>query len=345
MKQCNVIGIDLAKNIFQACIINKEGKILLNKAMKRNRLKQWLTNQEISIVAMESCGGSNDWGRFAKSLGHHVMIIPPKQVKPYRNGQKTDANDAIAIAVASRAANIRPARMLNIEQQNLQSIERMRDIINKQKLQISNQLRGLLLEFGIVINKTVVAFKAAIPLVLEDAENPLSAVMRESVYRLWQLYLRLEEDFDALDKSLKQLAENDEECQRLMKLEGVGPISAVRLKVQLGHGEHFRSGRQAAACIGATPKQHSSGGRVVLGTVGKASCDRPLRSCLFLGARSAVSQLKRREPKNEKEVWLKALIERRGINCSAMALVNKTIRTAYAMLKTGGEYRVNQLAA
>jgi len=339
MKHCNVIGIDLAKNIFQVCIINKEGKILFNKTMKREPLKNWLANQTQALVAMESCGSSNYWGRFAKSLGHQVMLIPPRQVKPYRNGQKTDANDAVAIAVASQAANIQPSRLLNIEQQNLQTTERMRDMVNKQKLQISNQLRGLLLEYGIVINKTEREFRARIPAILEDADNDLSAVVRENLYCLWQLYLRLDEDYNGLDRSLRKLAEQDDECQRLMKLESVGPISAVRLKVQLGHGEHFKSGRQASACVGATPKQHSSGGKVKLGAVGKASCDRPLRSCLFLGARAVVSKLKKREPKNAKEAWLKALIERRGVNCSAMALVNKTIRTAYAMLKTGSEYR------
>ena len=235
---------------------------------------------------MESCGGAHYWARFAKSLGHQVMPIPPKQVKPFRTGQKTDANDAIAIAVASRAPNIKPARVLSIEEQGLQSVGKMRDLLDKQKLQLSNQVRGLLLEFGIIINKSVKSFKARIPEILEDGENQLPMPMRQSINTMWQLYSRLEDDFQVINNDLMQLTEQDKECKKLMKLEGVGPITSMRLKIQLGSGEHFKSSRQVSACIGLTPKQHSSGGKVQLGSVGKSSCDKPLRSCLFFGGKS-----------------------------------------------------------
>ena len=345
MNKYNVIAIDLAKNIFQVCIMNRDSKILLNKAMKRNELKEWLAIQAISLVAMESCGGASYWARLAVSLGHEVMMIPPRQVKPFRTGQKTDANDAIAIAVASRAPNIKPARYLTIEQQGLQSIEKMRDMLDKQKLQLSNQIRGLLLEFGIIINKSVSSFKQRLPEIVEDAENELSVAMRQTLFQMWELYTQLGKEFEVIDKQLRQLCGQDEDCKRLMQLEGVGPISAVRLKLQLAHGEHFQNGRQASACIGLTPKQHSSGGKTKIGSISKVSCDRPLRSCLFLGARSVVSKLKNRPAKTEKERWLKALIERRGINCAAIALANKTVRTAYALLKNDTDYKPMLIAA
>ena len=187
MEQCNVIAIDLAKDIFQVCIMTAKGKIIFNKAMNRAKLKEWLAKQKLSLVAMESCGGAHYWARFSQSLGHQVMPIPPKQVRPFRTGQKTDANDAIAIAVASRAANIKPARVLSIEQQGLQSIAKMRSLIDKQKLQISNQVRGLLLEFGIVINKSIKSFKERVPEILEDAENDLSFPMRRVLLQMWEL--------------------------------------------------------------------------------------------------------------------------------------------------------------
>lgn len=345
MEQCNVIAIDLAKDIFQACIMTSNGKIIFNKAMSRAKLKDWLARQKLSLVAMESCGGAHYWARLAQSLGHQVIPIPPKQVKPFRTGQKTDANDAIAIAVASRAANIKPARILSVEQQGLQSVGKMREMLDRQKLQLSNQVRGLLLEFGLVINKSSKSFKERVPEILEDAENELSSPMRKGLFQMWALYSRLEEDFEEINKELIQLTEQDSDCQRLMKLEGVGPITAVKLKIQLGNGEHFDSGRQVSACIGLTPKQHSSGGKVSLGTVGKSSCDKPLRSCIFLGARAVVSKLKNRPAKTEKELWLKALIERRGVNCASMALANKTARTAYALLKNNTEYTPVLIAA
>lgn len=345
MNKYNVIAIDLAKNIFQVCIMNKQDKILLNRAMKRHELKEWLAKQNLSLVAMESCGGASYWARLAVSLGHKVMMIPPRQVKPFRTGQKTDANDAVAIAVASQVPNIRPARYLSAEQQGVQSIERMRNMLETQKLQLSNQLRGLLLEFGLVINKGAASFKQRLPEVLEDAENELSFAMRESLQQMWGIYTQLESEFSVIDKQLKQLAMQDVDCKRLMALEGVGPIGAIRLKLQLENKEHYRNGREASACVGVTPKQHSSGGKTILGSISKTSCDRRLRSCLFLGARSVVSALKRRPARTEKERWLKALIERRGVNCAAIALANKTVRTAYALLKNGTDYQPVQLAA
>ena len=118
---------------------------------------------------------------------------------------------------------------------------------------------------------------------------------------MWQLYSRLEDDFQVMNKGLIQLTGQDDDCKRFMKLEGVGPITSMRLKIQLGSGEHFKNSRQVSACIGLTPKQHSSGGKVQLGSVGKSSCDKPLRSCLFLGARAVVSKLKNRPAKTEKE--------------------------------------------
>ncbi|MBC8209845.1 MAG: IS110 family transposase [Gammaproteobacteria bacterium] len=338
MKECNVIAIDLAKDIFQACIMNTHGKIIFNQEFTRKKLITWLPQQAVSLVAMESCGGSSYWARFALSLGHEVMVIPPRQVKPFRTGQKTDSNDAIAIAVASQAANIKPARYLNVEQQGLQSIDKMREMLDKQKLQISNQIRGLLLEFGIVIAKTASSFKSRIPEILEDAENELSIPLRESLTQMWILYAQIEENVEQFDRQLKQLAQQDDSCQRLMKLEGVGPITAVRLKLQLGHKEHFQNGRQASACIGLTPKQYSSGGKTKLGSISKISCDQSLRSALFMGAWSVVTKLKKRPAKTQKEHWLKTLILRRGVNCASIALANKTVRTAYALLKHGTDY-------
>lgn len=161
---------------------------------------------------------------------------------------------------------------------------------------------------------------------------------------MWALYAQIEENLDQFDRRLKQLAQQDDACQRLMKLEGVGPVSSARLKLQLGHKEHYQNGRQASACIGLTPKQHSSGGKTRLGSISKISCDHALRSALFLGAWSVVTKLKNRPAKTQKELWLKALIKRRGVNCASIALANKTVRTAYAMLKNGTDYEATPIA-
>jgi transposase len=181
----------------------------------------------------------------------------------------------------------------------------MRGMLGKQKNQLSNQVRGLLLEFGLVINKGSAAFKSRIPEILEDAENELSIPMRQSLFQLWAFYRVLEEQCQQIDQRLVELINQNEECQRLMKLEGVGPISAIKMNLRLAQ-DHFDKGRQASACIGLTPQQHSSGGKVKLGSINKVTYDRSLRSVLFLGARAAVSKLKTRPAKTEKERWWNA---------------------------------------
>ncbi len=139
------------------------------------------------------------------------------------------------------------------------------------------------------------------------------------------------------------MVKQDEQCERLLALEGVGPITAVGLLVSLGDASHFTDGRNAAASIGVTPRQHSSGGKVRIGHIAKYRGEIKLRSHLFLGARAVISQLKHREPRTKKERWIKALVERRGVKCAAIALANKTIRTAYAMLKKGTSYETELL--
>lgn len=344
MKHYNVIAIDLAKSVFQVCIVTGQGQLVSNKTMSRAKLSIYLARQSEALVAMESCGGASHWARLAASLGHEVMIIPAKQVTPFRTGHKTDANDALAIAVACRAPNVLQARCLSVEEQGMQSVDRMRTMLNKQKLQLSNQLRGLLLEFGIVINQGVSAFRTRLPEILEDAENDLPLIMRQSLYQIWQLYLRIEADYAELDRHVQDVVKQDHQCQRLMQLEGIGPIGAIQLKLQLVQ-DHFKNGRQAAASIGLTPQQHSSGGKTKLGSIKKRSGDHPLRGTLFLGARAVVSRLKSRPAKTEKERWLKAIIDRRGSNRAAIALANKNVRTAYAMLKNDTAYRSVEIAA
>jgi transposase len=148
----------------------------------------------------------------------------------------------VAIAVASRAPNIKPARCLTLEQQGIQSVERMRDMVGKQKLQLSNQLRGLLMEFGIVMLKSVRSFKEKVPEILNDTGYELPVSMRQGLDQMWTMDGRLEEEFEVFDQRLKELTSQDDECQRLMKLEGVGPVSAIRLKLQLSNSGHFKNG-------------------------------------------------------------------------------------------------------
>lgn len=339
MNSTRVIAIDLAKNVFQVCLFDRHGKVLSNKSIRRAALAKFLVKQPPALVAMEACGGSHHWARKAQSLGHQVMIIPPKQVTPYRQGQKTDGNDALAIGIACQQPKLKTVGVKSLDQQSVQCDKRVQEHLSDELTATGNLLRAVVAEFGIVIPKGIAALRRKMPEILEDAENGLPLAMRESLYLAWQQWRDLAEALQRAGGILKQRVEQLEPCQRLTALEGIGDKNAIGLYVRIGNAEHFKNGREAAACTGLTPKQSSSGGKVRMGSIGKFKGDQRLRSSLIVGARAAVNALMRREARNAKEQWLKALVERRGPGRAAVALANKNVRTAWAMLRYNTEYQ------
>jgi len=173
MNNLNVVGVDLAKNIIQVSVVTPAGKELQNKALTRKKFSEFLAKQKPSLVAFEACAMAHYWSRIAQQHGHAAKIIPAKAVTPFRQGHKTDTNDALAVAEAARRPNFNEAPMKTIEQQGIQAIQRSRELLVHDRTALSNHIRGLLMEFGIVIPQGFVALHRRIPEVLEDAENEL----------------------------------------------------------------------------------------------------------------------------------------------------------------------------
>ena len=343
MNECRVIAIDLAKTVFQVCLFDRAGKVLWNRHMSRNQLSAFLAKQPPSVVAMEACGGAHHWGRLAETSGHQVRLIPPKRVTPYRQGHKTDGNDALAIGIASQQPQLKTVGIKSLEQQGLQTTKRAHDHLSDQLTATGNALRGLLAEFGLVLPKGMATLRRRVPELLEGADNDLSMAARHSLAVVWRQWLAQAEALDEAARLLRSYGACLEPCRRLQAIEGIGYKNAVGLYLRLGDGRHFRNGREAAACVGVTPRQNSSGGKVRLGGIGRYRGDQRLRSSLIVGARSAVNALQRRAPKTAAEAWLQALIERRGPGRAAVALANRNIRTAWSMLRHATEYQPQAL--
>jgi transposase len=337
MNELNTIGVDLAKNIIQISVVSSSNKERLNKAFSRKKFSEFLSKQTPSLVAFEACASAHYWGRVAMRCGHEIKIIPAKAIVPFRQGHKTDKNYALAIAEAANRPNIKAAPHKGIEQQAMQSVQRSRDHLVSERTALSNHLRGLLLEFGIAIPQGFTALTQSIPEILEDGENELSDIYRPTLARLYERFCQLQDDIVFMDNQITCLIKANESCKRLTQLEGVGPISSILLYSSLGSGDAFKSGREFSAYVGLTPKQFSSGGKINIVGISKHVANRKLRAVLIQGARAYVHKLK--EPKTTKDKWLMALIERAGCGRAAVALANKNVRTAWALLTTGEDYQ------
>jgi transposase len=256
-------------------------------------------------------------------------------------------NNTLAIVQAAMLPDVNFIQGKNIEQQQLQSMLRLRELAIKQKTALSNQIKALLLEFNIRISGKGGCVTAAIQAFIEDAENELTFEFRKALSTACAQYQSLVESIKVYDVNLEKTANKHSDCKKLLKLEGVSTVNAVNLYIALGCAELgcFSKGKDASACIGLTPLQYSSGGKTKIGAIGKYVKNGVLRSQLIVGAMAAIGWIMKREAKTKKEVWIQDLVERRGKKCAAVALANKTVRTAFAMLTQGTEYKAECITA
>lgn len=335
--QITRVGVDLAKNVFQVHGVDSKGRQVWRRQLKRS---QWLKVvverlEPGCAIGMEACSGAHHWARILRSRGFEVKLIAPQFVKPYVKSQKSDATDAEAICEAMSRPGMRFVGVKTIEQQDIQAIHRVRASLIGQRTAQANQIRGLVAEYGLVAPKHLGGLRKAIPDWLEDAENGLTDRFRVLLHGLWEDLLRLDDRIAGLDGEIEILAETNPAARRLKQLQGVGPLIATALVARFGDGRHFDRGRQAAASIGLTPRHHGTGGRNRLMGITKQG-DRYLRSILIHGARAAVSRAHRKNDRLSQ--WATQLKERSHTNVAAVALANKTVRVAWAMLRYGTDY-------
>lgn len=337
MKNSNVIGIDLAKNVIQVCKIDKHGELLSNKAISPSKLKELLAKSTPSIVAMEACGACHYWARLAQNYGHDARIISPKKVKAFLQGHKTDANDALAITIASTQFGMNFSQIKSEEQQSLQTLETSRKFLDKELVALNNHIRAYLYEYGITMSRGRKGLRETIAIVLDEIDTRLPACLKNTLELLWARYKVTVEQLKEAERFKAHLVNQLEPCKRLMKLEGIGKVCASMLYASMGDGREFKNGRQASVYIGLTPKQHSSGGKTYMRGIDKQGGNKELRAALYQGALSVISKLPS-EPRTVKEAWLVELVKRAGVKRTCIALANKTVRTAWALLATGKPY-------
>ena len=331
-----LLAIDIAKNIFQLHGADGSGKAVLKKKLRRKELLSFIGNFPICVIAMEACGGSNYWARQFRKFGHEVKLISPQYVKPFVTSNKNDRNDAKAIAEAASRPEMKFVPIKRIEHQDIQNIHSVRQRLIVQRTALSNQIRGILGEYGVCLAQGISRLKMELPMILEDGENELTAQTREIISELQEEFLLLEARIKQYDKKIEACFDASEACQRIGEIEGIGVVTATAVIARIGDPKHFTCGRHFSAFLGLVPRQHSSGGKERLLGISKRG-DTYLRTLLIHGARSAVLAADKKTDK--RSLWIKKLKERRGINRACVAVANKNARIIWSLLAHNETYK------
>jgi transposase len=331
-----VLGMDLAKQSFQLHGVDESGQTVLRKRLARDKLVAFIAQLPPCLIGLEACAGAHHWARVFKQFGHTVKMMAPQFVKPYVKSNKHDAADAEAICEAVQRPNMRFVPEKSIEQQDVQSLHRIRSQLVARRTAQGNQIRGLLSEYGIIVPKSINHLRKRLPLILEDASNGLSDLFREMLNELYEEMAHLDTRVEALEKKLKRMSERNEDCRLLLTIPGIGLLSASALAAAIGDIGAFNNGRELAAWLGLVPRQHSTGGKATLQGISKRG-DSYLRMLLIHGGRAVVRVAKKHQDRRNR--WVNELGQRRGRNITAVAVANKNARIAWAVLSKRTAYQ------
>lgn len=341
MEQVIRIGMDTSKSVFQLHGVNAVEEPVLRKKLRRRDVSRFFAKLAPTRIGMEACGGAHYWARVLRELGHTVVLLPPQHVKPYVARGKNDAADAAAICEAMSRPRLagRFVPVKSAEQQSVQMLMGVRDMQIRRRTQVTNTIRGHAAEFGLVAAKGLARIEPLLARLADDDELPDLA--KEMFAMLGRELAALDRRIAALDARLRAWHRGNELSRRLAEVPTIGPIGACLLPIKIADPRAFRSGRQCAAWIGLTAKDHSTAGRQRLGGITRAG-DEALRRVLVAGAMAHIQQVQRGRTKPSP--WLATLLQHKSTKLAAVALANKTARIAWKLMVSGERYNPLRLA-
>lgn len=334
LSSVTTVGLDLAKHVFQVHCINSEGRVVLSKAIKRDKLLTFFATLPKCLIGLEACGSAHHWTRELIALGHDARMMPPAYVKPYVRRQKNDAADAAAICEAVTRPSMRFVSVRSVENQTTLMRHKAREMLVSQRTQLLNSLRGHLGEIGVIAPQGPKhARELAKMIEASDERIPIEvcAALAELVHQL----RRLDEAIDRLDKTIAKAAQADAIARRLMTIPGIGPVTASALAASVPDVSGFEGPREFAAFLGLAPRQNSSGGKERLGRVSKMG-NRYLRKLLVVGAHAVLFYSKRHD--DALRSWANKLLQTKPFKLVAVALANKLARVAFAIMRSQATY-------
>ena len=334
MNEISTIGLDLAKNVLQVHGIKASGEVVLRRQLRRGAVEKFFAKLAPCIVGMEACGSAHHWARVIGGYGHEVRLMPPAYVKPYVKRNKNDGRDAEAICEAVSRPTMRFVPVKSVEQQATLAVHGTRALLVRQRTMVANALRAALSEIGIVAAQGLEGLRELMAR-LEAPSVEIPELMRGTLLVLAKHWHALDTDERALERQIAKAARCDRDARRLMEVPGVGPIIASTVLAKVPDAKVFRSGRDFAAWIGLTGRDHGTGGKHRPGRISKQG-DRMLRALFISGASAHLRQQKAR---GISDPWLRELLGRRPYKVAMVAFAAKTARIIWAMLVKGEVYR------
>jgi transposase len=330
------IGIDLGKTNFPLVALGEHSKVAVRKKFSRKQLLAYTANLQASLIGLEACSGAHFIGTALRNQGHEVRLIPAQFVKPFLKSNKNDFLDAEAIAEAVARQNMRFVPIKTDDQLDLQAMHRVRDRLVHRRTAVINQIRGFLLERGLSFAKGPANLRNRMPAILEDAEQNITPRMRMLLDQTWQEWKRLENDIAIISEEIERISNEDEACQRLRQIPGIGPLVSTATVAAIGNGAAFNKGREFAAWLGLVPRQHSTGGHAKLYGISKRG-NIYLRRMFIHGARALLLRVKNKT--GSFGPWVHQLELRAPRNKVIVAIANKLARIAWAVLSKQMDYR------
>jgi transposase len=330
-------GLDVAKEVFQMYWVDAQTGEIANRRFRRDELIAFLGNRPAGRVALEACGSAHWWARKIKALGHEVVLLHARFIRPFVQTNKTDAADARAIWTAVQQPGMRTVAAKTEDQQTMLGLHRMRSLLIKFRTMQVNQLRGLLYEFGVSFRAGRVAGLAEMRARMAELEDVLPGAMFNALHDQLRRIDGIGQDIDQLEKQISAWHKQEAACRAIAEVPGIGRLTATALVATMGDAKTFRSGREFASFLGLVPRQSGTGGKIRLGSISRRG-DPYLRSLLIHGARSVLCHAKVPTP------WQEAIQQRRPANVVAVALANKMARTAWALLAHGSAYEKNHVS-
>jgi transposase len=332
------IGMDTSKNVFQLHGVNASEQPVLRKKLSRREMVKFFEKTPPTTIALEACGGSHHWARLLRSLGHEVKLIAPQLAKPYVKRGKNDAADAEALCEAMSRPTMRFVPVKTADQQAALMLVGVRERLIRNRTQLANAIRGFAMEFGVIAAKGMCRIEPLLERIATDQSLP--ELTRELFAMHSEEYRELLAEIKTVDEKLMGLHRADECSKRLAEIPGVGPIGASLLMMKAPDPTMFKSGRDFAAWIGLTPRDHSTAGKVRLGVITRAG-DEMLRSVLVVGATALLQQVRIGRSKHASR-WLLELLQRKKPKLVAVALANKIARIAWKLMVSGEACRRSQ---